>query len=159
MGDVFPVPVVDTEFLFALRSTDKKHAVAKEILQEIGGEKRGASTRPLMPPVAVVELVMVLLSDGKEVKEIQKVLELIEEISERYGLGFAGFNLGQMLAGLSIYEASRIGLFDSLMAGVAKDMDTEIVGDDPDFEIGGLKHLTFREYLDTLRKPHREPAR
>lgn len=154
MGDVFPDPVADTEFLFALRSTDKKHALAREILQEVGGGKRGASTRPLMPPVAVVELVMVLLSEGKEVKEIQKVLELIEEISERYGLGFAGFSLGQMLAGLSIYEASRIRLFDSLMAGVAKDMDTEIVGDDPDFEIRGLKHLTFREYLDTLRKPH-----
>jgi len=27
VGGVFPVPVVDTEFLFALRSTDKKHAL------------------------------------------------------------------------------------------------------------------------------------
>ncbi len=155
---MFPVPVVDTEFLFALRSADKKHALAREILQEVSGERRGASTRPLMPPLAVMELVMVLLSEGKEVKEIQKVLELIEEISQRYGLGFAGFNLGQMIIGLSIYETSRIGLFDSLMAGVAKDMDTEIVGDDPDFDIRGLKHLTFREYLNSLRKPRREAA-
>ncbi len=158
MGDVPPVPVVDTEFLFALRSTDKKHPVAKEILQEISGERRGASTRPLVPPLAVVELVTVLLSEGKKVREIQKVLELTEEISQGYGLGFAGFNLNQVIRGLSVYENSSIGLFDSLIAGVAMDMDTEIIGDDPDFEIGGLKHLTFREYLSSLRKTSRETS-
>ena len=158
MGGVFPVPVVDTEFLFALRSTDKKHALVKEILQEISSEKRRLRAGPLIPPVAVVELVMVLLSEEKETEEIRKVLELMEDISQRYELGFARFDLSQIIAGLSFYEASRIGLFDSLIAGVATDMDTEIVGDDPDFEIKGGKHLTFREYLNVLRKPGREAA-
>jgi predicted nucleic acid-binding protein len=145
------MPVVDTEFLFALRGTDRKHSVVREILQELEG-KRVASTRPMIIPMAVLELVTVLLSEGKDVKEIHRVLELIDEITQGYGLGFAEFSLNQMVQGLSIYESSRIGLFDSIMAGAAIDLGTEIVSDDTDFDIRGLKRLTFREYLATLRK-------
>ncbi len=147
-----PVPVVDTEFLFALRGSDRKHSRVKEILERIG-ERRGKAPADLViPPIVATELVLVLLSEGKEAEVVRKTLDLIRDISDRYGLGFAPFSLDQLKTGLSVYETSGIGLFDSLIAGVGSEMNTEVVGDDPDFDIPGVKHLTFIQYLSRLKK-------
>ncbi len=147
-----PVPIVDTEFLFALRSSDKKHSKAKEILERIGERRGKAPTDLLIPPVVATELVLVLLSEGKQAGVVQKTLDLVRDISDRYGLGVAPFSLDQLKAGLSVYETSGIGLFDSPIAGVASEMDTEVVGDDPDFDISGVKHVTFLQYLSSIKK-------
>lgn len=147
-----PVPVVDTEFLFALRGSDRKHSKAKEILERIGERRGRASLQLLIPPIVATELVLVLLSEGKSAEVVRKTLDLVRDISERYGIGFALFSLDQLKTGLSVYETSGIGLFDSLIAGVASELNTEIVGDDPDFDIPGVKHLTFLQYLSNLKK-------
>ncbi len=147
-----PVPVVDTEFLFALRSSDKKHSKAKEILERIGERRGKAPTDLLIPPIVATELVLVLLSEGKKAEVVRKTLDLVRDISDRYGLGIAPFSLDQLKTGLAVYETSGIGLFDSLISGVASEMNTEVVGDDPDFDIPGVKHLTFLQYLSRLKK-------
>lgn len=132
------MPVVDTEFLFGMRANDKKHALVKKILE--------SRHEIQIPSLAVFEVMVVCLSEGKGSAVAIETLDLIQHVINQHNLRIIPFDVGQLMSGLKIYGGG-IGLFDALIAGVALMHDETVLGDDDDFlGIGGLKRVTLKEY-------------
>ncbi len=152
------VPIAETQFLFALRDVDPQNGIARQILEKT---KERADFSLKIPPVAFIELISVLFSQSPTRKSkksrsdttsrIKQILNVIDKILDECRIGIADFNLDQLISAMSIYNSTSIGLFDSLIAGVADDLKAEVVSDDEDFEVAGLKRLGFIEYLRVLR--------
>lgn len=135
------MPVADTEFLFALSSGDAKHKIVRAILQKKRREL-------LVPQIALFELIIVLLSEGKKAESAIKAVRTVEAILRGYGLEMLPFDAEQLVRGLEIYRDYKRGFFDSLIAGCALAHDGIVLGDDDHFMgISGLERKTFKQYL------------
>jgi len=146
------LPVADTEFLFGMRSSDTKHGYVRSILDELEraypDKRKELSTLPL----AMFEVVIVCMSEGKEINTIIETLELINDIISRYKLGIVEFNVDQLVKGIAIYRDFKRGFFDSLIAGSALAHDGIIIGDDEAFlNIPNLRRKTLKQYLEELK--------
>lgn len=137
------MPIVDTEFLFGMRSTDQKHVFVKRILE--------SKPELTVPSFAIFEMVAVLLSEGKNKEVVIETLELVNSIIKKYNLKVMNLDIKQLTTGLAIYN--RRGLFDSVIAGCALTYDGIVIGDDDHFlGIAGLRRKTLRQYLDEVKK-------
>lgn len=146
------LPVADTEFVFGMRSSDSKHEYVRSILEELERAYPDRKKELTIPPLALFEVVIVCMSQGKGIDTIIETLEIINDIISRYKLGILEFNTDQVVKGLAVYGDFKTGFFDSLMAGLALAHDSIIIGDDEAFlNIAGLKRKTFRQYLEELR--------
>ena len=146
------MPVADTEFLFGMRSSDTKHRYVKSILDELERAYPSKRKELTIPPLAIFEVVIVCMSEGKGVNTIIETVELINDIISTYKLDIMEFNADQVVKGLSVYRDFKRGFFDSLIAGSALTYDNIIIGDDEAFlTIPDLKRKTLKEYLEELR--------
>lgn len=135
------MPVVDTEFLFGIRSTDPRHVYVRSILET----KRKDL---VVPPLAIFELVIVCLSEGKTPEVVIQILELIESVVLKYDLKIMSFDIEQLMEGLAVYKDFKKGFFDSLIAGSALTYDGVIIADDEHFlGIRNSERKTLRQYL------------
>lgn len=98
------MPVVDTEFLFGMRSSDPKHSYVKAILELDGGNLA-------VPPFAIFELVVVCLSEKKSIDVVIQTLDLIEDIIRRYDLRIMAFEIESIVKGLDNIPKIWEGLF------------------------------------------------
>lgn len=133
--------VVDTEFLFALRATDPQHDLARRIL---------SSGRPLIvPQITIIEALFVLLSRSKSASEVIRYFEALDIVIKNHHLETATFELSQLIEGLKIWrDIGKGGVFDSLIAGAAKEIAGTILGNDDSFlGIPGLRRRTFHKFL------------
>jgi len=147
------LPVLDTEFLFAMRHSDSKHHFIKSILDDLERIAPDKKKELVIPPLAIFELVIVCMSEGKTIEIIIQTLELIKDIIARYKLEIIGFNLDQVIRGLGVYKDFKRGFFDSLIAGSALAYDGVIIGDDEAFlNIPNLIRKSFSQYLKELRE-------
>jgi len=146
------LPLVDTEFLFGMRDTDPKHSHVKAILEKLERTAPNKRKELAIPSVALFEIVIVCLSEGKSVGVIVEILRLIEEIISLYKLEVVGFGVEHLVKGLTIYKDLKRGFFDSLMVGSALAHDKVIIGEDAAFlSIPGLARKTFVQYLEELK--------
>lgn len=146
------MPVADTEFLFGMRSSDTKHGYVRSILDELERAYPDKRKELSILPLAMFEVVIVCMSEGKEINTIIETLELINDIISRYKLGIVEFNVDQLVKGIAIYRDFKRGFFDSLIAGSALAHDGIIIGDDEAFlNIPNLRRKTLKQYLEELK--------
>jgi len=146
------LPVADTEFLFGMRSSDTKHGYVRSILDELERAYPDKRKELSILPLAMFEVVIVCMSEGKEINTIIETLELINDIISRYKLGIVEFNVDQLVKGIAIYRDFKRGFFDSLIAGSALAHDGIIIGDDEAFlNIPNLRRKTLKQYLEELK--------
>ena len=146
------LPVADTEFLFGMRSSDTKHGYVRSILEELERAYPDKRKELSIPPLAIFEVVIVCMSEGKGINTIIETLELINDIISRYKLGIMEFNVDQLVKGLAVYRDLKRGFFDSLIAGSALAHDGVIIGDDEAFlNIPNLRRKTLKQYLEELK--------
>ncbi len=152
VGKVDKLPVADTEFLFGMRSSDPKHTYVKSILDELERVHPGRRKELAVPPLAIFEMVIVCMSEGKRVDTIIETLKLIKDIVSQYKLDITEFSIDQVVKGLAIYKGLKRGFFDSLIAGSALTRDNVVIGDDKAFlNIPNLKRKTLKQYLKELK--------
>ena len=146
------MPVADTEFLFGMRSSDTKHGYVRSILDELETAYPDKKKELSIPPLAIFEVVIVCMSEGKGINTIIETLELIDDITTTYKLGIIEFNADHLVKGLAVYRDFKRGFFDSLMAGSALAHDGIILGDDEAFlNIPNLRRKTLKQYLEELK--------
>ena len=146
------MPVADTEFLFGMRSSDTKHGYVRSILDELERAYPDKKKELSIPPLAMFELLIVCMSEGKGINTIIETLELINDIISRYKLGIMEFNVDQLVKGLAVHRDFKRGFFDSLIAGSALAHDGIIIGDDEAFlNIPNLRRKTLKQYLEELK--------
>ena len=139
--------VVDTEFLFGLRKDDPYHPDCKIILEK--GFKH-----LVIPGFAILEIVLVLMSQKKDNSSIRGFLESLLDIKSEYHLEERKIGLEEIIKGLEILDTyPDRSFFDAMMAGIALLTDQEILSNDGAFKnILQLRHHKLKEYLQWLEK-------
>lgn len=134
--------VVDTEFLFGLRKDDPRHPECRGILEK-------ASKHLVIPGFAILEIVLVMMSQKKDNSSIRGFLESLLEIKSKYYLEERKIGLEELVKGLEMLETyPNRSFFDAMMAGIALLTDQEILSNDAAFEnILQLKAHKLKEYL------------
>ena len=110
--------LVESDFLFGLRSSDGHHAHVVEALKR---HRAGALSIQVLSS-AVVEVKTVLHSRGLEPDVIEDTLSLMDAILAQHGVrGFIPLELGDaVLAEKMRRKERRLGFFDSLHAAVSQ---------------------------------------
>jgi predicted nucleic acid-binding protein len=137
------LPVLETEYVLALRSKDKRHQVASQILDKA---KQGRIDNLVIAGSSILELAFGLRGKLGRVKVIE-TLEIIRAISN--DIPVLDLDLEAIIKGLSIeIDLDRLNPYDCLHAAVALSHDGVIVSSDPFFDtIEGIRRLDFGELL------------
>jgi len=127
------MPIVDTEFLFALAPLDRKHERAMESL----------SIKNLrVPDTALFEFQIVLRARGRKAGEVAKAIEAVREILGKTAREIKTISTGLFLKQAEVEIKYGLSYFDSLIAASALITDAMIVSDDRDFDrVPGLKRI------------------
>ena len=138
--------IVDTEFLFGLRKEDKNYLNCREILDK-------SSKNLEIPGIALLELILVMMSQKKDYKQIHGYLETIAELVNMYDLKEVKLGLHELLFGIkALEEDPSLTFFDGLIIGTAKANQRDILGNDESYqERKDIRGWTFKNYLKKLR--------
>lgn len=136
------MPVLETEFLFALRKEDKRHALCSTIL-EIAKDK---SNDLAICGSAFVEIAIGLrgtLSRSEIITTLESSHALVGPIKE------IPLHSGILLSGLVLEQTlGTSNLFDCLHAATALSHDSMIVSDDHFYdEVPNLRRVSFRDFV------------
>ncbi|MFQ5980984.1 MAG: PIN domain-containing protein [Candidatus Heimdallarchaeota archaeon] len=134
--------VVDTEFLFGLRKDDPHHPECKAILDK-------DSKHLLIPGFAILEIVLVMMSQKKDTTSIKGFLESLLEIKSQYHMEERKIGLQEFIKGLEILETyPDRSFFDAMMASIALLTDQDILSNDSAFEkIPQLRRHKLKDFM------------
>jgi len=121
------VPVVDTDFLFALNPKDRKHQHAMKLIDTL--------SNLIVPDSAVIEYQAVLRVRGRSLSQTKLALLALHEALARSKVREAK-TIGTSLLAFRAELEEKYGLsfFDSLIAASALALDRELVSDDEAFD-------------------------
>lgn len=121
------MPVVDTEFLFALNPKDHKHQHAMKMLD--------SASDLMMPDSAAIEYQAVLKSRGRSPAQTKLALLALHEALTRKKVKEAKTISTSLLAyQAELEEKYGLSFFDSLIAASALALDRKVVSDDQAFD-------------------------
>lgn len=121
------MPVVDTEFLFALNPKDHKHQHAMKMLD--------SASDLMMPDSAAIEYQAVLRSRGRSPAQTKLALLALHEALTRKKVKEAKTISTSLLAyQAELEEKYGLSFFDSLIAASALALDRKVVSDDQAFD-------------------------
>jgi len=121
------MPVVDTEFLFALNPKDHKHQQAMKMLD--------SASDLMMPDSAAIEYQAVLRSRGRSPAQTKLALLALHEALTRKKVKEAKTISTSLLAyQAELEEKYGLSFFDSLIAASALALDRKVVSDDQAFD-------------------------
>lgn len=144
--------IVETEFLFGLRTNDRWHKQVSEIikLRKIGKiESLYCSTS------AFLEVGVVLQSRGFSAEDIEEVLFLMKQKTMETNIEEVKLTSDDILRLYELLAEYDIEYFDALQAAVALGRNATIVANDKIFKAIGVKSVTFNELIK-LAKYRRE---
>lgn len=121
------MPVVDTDFLFALNPKDRKHQHAMKLIDTL--------SNLIVPDSAVIEYQAVLRVRGRSLSQTKLALLALHEALARSKVREAK-TIGTSLLAFRAELEEKYGLsfFDSLIAASALALDRELVSDDEAFD-------------------------
>ncbi|MHA2366204.1 MAG: type II toxin-antitoxin system VapC family toxin [Candidatus Hodarchaeales archaeon] len=135
--------LVDTEFLFGLRKDDPHYSECRTILEKVPNQL-------IVPGFAIMEIVLVMMSQQKEISTIRRFLETLLSIIKQNNIKEKKIRLAEIIKGLEILESyPNKTFFDALIIGSALLTDQEILGNDPAFS--NIPQLRQRKLKDFLR--------
>jgi len=121
------MPVVDTEFLFALNPKDHKHQNTMKMLE--------TASNLMMPDSAAIEYQAVLRSRGRDLTQTKlALLALHEALTRKKVREMKTINTSLLAFQSELEEKYGLSFFDSLIAASALTLDREIVSDDDAFD-------------------------
>ena len=134
------MPILDTEFIFGLSSTDSKHRDVIKMLKKI---KAGEVNNVAVSDIAILETYIVLRNRGK-IDEIETIFQKLNEICSDYGIKEINtLNKNLILRQMSIENEYEISFFDSLIATSAEMHDRSIISDDSVYDKLELKKINL----------------
>ena len=136
------MPILDTEFIFGLSSTDSKHRDVIKMLKKI---KAGEVNNVAVSDIAILETYMVLRNRGKT-DEVKIIFQKLNEICSEYGIKEINtLNKNLILRQMSIENELDVKskFFDSLIAASAEMHDYSIISDDSVYDRLGLKRINL----------------
>ena len=132
------MPIADTEVLFALRPTDRKHHAVIKLL----------TTLPdvMVPDTALLEFELVLRGRGLPDSDVIRALNLVRAILKQFRVAqVKTLNLDLLIQHNKIMVNYGLSFFDSLIAASALSLDKTIISDDRDFDrVPGLRRIAIR---------------
>ena len=127
------MPVVDTEFLFALNPRDKRHAKALEML---------SMENLKVPDTALFEFQAVLRARGKNAREIAQAMKALKYIFSKKIKEVQTISIDLFILQAEIEEKYGLSYFDGLIAASALSVDGVVISNDKDFDrIEELKRI------------------
>jgi predicted nucleic acid-binding protein len=129
------MPVVDTDFLFALSPEDPKHGRVLKHLKK--------PTGLIAPDTAMLEFQIVLRNRKREVGKVKIAMLALHEVLSRHGVREARTLTSDLLVlQCELEEKYELSYFDSLVAASALVLDHKIISDDKAFDrIPDLKRI------------------
>lgn len=129
------MPVVDTNFLFALSPEDPKHGHVLKHLKK--------PTGLIAPDTAMLEFQIVLRNRKREVGKVKMAMLALHEVLSRHEVREARTLTSDLLVLQCEFEEKyRLSYFDSLVAASALVLDRKIISDDKAFDrIPDLKRI------------------
>lgn len=136
------MPVLETEFLFALRKEDKRHALCTTILENAKGKFKDLA----ICGSAFAEIAIGLrgtLSKSEITTTLESSRALVSSIKE------IPLHSGILLSGLVLEQTLGVSnLFDCLHAATALSHDSVIVSNDHFYdEVPNLRRVSFRDFV------------
>lgn len=129
------MPVVDTEFLFALNPKDKRHAKALEML---------SMENLKVPDTALFEFQAVLRARGRNAREITRAMRALKYIFGKKIKEVQTISIDLFILQAEIEEKYGLSYFDSLIAASALSVDGVVISNDRDFDrIDELKRVSL----------------
>ncbi|MEA1904887.1 MAG: PIN domain-containing protein [Candidatus Hadarchaeota archaeon] len=131
------MPVVDTDFLFALSPGDPKHGRVLKHLKKPAGL--------IAPDTAVLEFQIVLRNRKREVGKVKMAMLALHEVLSRHRVREASTLTSDLLVlQCELEEKYGLSYFDSLVAASALALDREIISDDKAFDrVPDLKRISL----------------
>jgi predicted nucleic acid-binding protein len=134
------MPILDTEFIMALGSADKKH---QDVLRTLEKIKEGEIENVVVTDTAIWEVYTVLRNRGR-VDEIRHIFRRLNEVCEEYEIEVMNlFSKELILRHISIEKGHDLNFFDSLLAASAENHDHSIVSSDKVYDRLGLKRISL----------------
>lgn len=135
------MPALDTEVLFALRTKDRLHLVARRRLTQLANE----NARLMAPDSAVYEYYTVVRSLGKPPSDARAVLLALAQKLKTYRVEEKStFSIGILALQSKLEGQYGLTYFDSLIAASALSLDSIIVSDDTAFDrVPGLQRISL----------------
>jgi predicted nucleic acid-binding protein len=140
--------LVESEFLFALRKSDKHHGEATKILELC---KKGV-VRLLVLSSAVMEVKAVMYSQGFKGRLVEEVCSLVDAqlveagVSEYVPTTLADAVLAEVLKN----QHPSLTFFDALHVATARNLNMPLLSNDKDQRSAWTKTITFRKFLENL---------
>jgi len=121
------MPILDTEFILGLSSSDSRHGDVVKMLEKI---KAGEIKNVAVSDIVILETYIVLRNRGK-IDEVKLFFQKFNEICKEYGIKeIKTLDKNLILRQVSIENEHQITFFDSLIATSAKAYDHSIISDD-----------------------------
>jgi len=142
--------MVETEFLFGFQPKDRHYDVVSNVLK-VYSAKKGFSI--YYPVSAVVEMREVLASHEKSSEERLNALTFIKAKAVSFGLSEVGlFSDDLILCEDLLMQHRFLTFFDGLHAAVALNNRFVVVSNDETYDKLGIEMLSFKNFLDILKK-------
>ena len=132
------MPVVESEFLLALRANDPKHKAALAILRRY--------TNLEVCTAAFLEITWLLRSQAKHPNEISLILSIIRSELESRGVVEIPLTASQLTRAHDILTRHAMTLFDALiLANAEESRDFRLISNDNAFDATGtVQRLPFK---------------
>jgi len=142
--------MVETEFLFGFQPKDKHYDVVSGVL------KAYMATKPFSlyyPVSGLVEILEVMASHRKDSVERLNALTFIKAKAISFSLIEIGLSSDDLILCEDLLMQHRsLTFFDGLHASVALNNEFSIVSNDQVYDELGVKRLSFKEFLEFLKK-------
>jgi len=121
--------LIETDFLFGLRSSDKLHPRILAFISELDQSRK----KIFLSGASIVEVPLVLLGEGKSNSIVQQTISVMK--TALYGLtkySVQNFQFNEMLTAFSLREKYNTTFFDSIHLATALNNDLVLVSSDKD---------------------------
>ena len=136
--------VVETEFLFGLRTGDKWHNHVMEILELF---RRGRIEALQSCTSAFLEVGAVLQAHGVQAERIEKTLFLMKQKLAEFNVGEVKIISDDIIRLYELLRKYDIEYFDAMQAAVALGRNVVLVTNDKIFAMLGVKTISFKELI------------
>jgi predicted nucleic acid-binding protein len=144
--------IVETEFLFGLRTNDRWH---KQVSEIINLHKIGKIKSLYCSTSAFLEVGVVLQAHGFSTDHIENVLFLMKQKTMETDIKEIELTSDDVIRVYELLTEYDIEYFDALQAAVALGRNATLVANDQIFETIGVKAVTFKGLIK-LAKTNQE---
>jgi len=145
--------IVETEFLFGLRTDDKWH---KEVSKIIGLHKNGKLELLFWCASAFLEVGVVLQAHGSSAEQIEDVLFLMKQKMAETNISEVELSSDDIIRLYELLRRYDVTYFDAMQVAVALGREATLITNDETLRQIGVKTLSFKGLIKTVeRKDYR----